>query len=39
MEVSAALKAAIISALVVLLSGPFVIPELRKLKFGQSIRE
>lgn len=39
MEVSAALKAAIVSALVVLLSGPFVIPELRKLKFGQSIRE
>nr|MBO6295154.1 hypothetical protein [Schwartzia sp. (in: firmicutes)] len=39
MEVSAALKAAIVSALVVLISGPFVIPELRKLKFGQSIRE
>ncbi len=39
MEVSSALKAAILSALVVLLTGPFVIPELRKLKFGQSIRE
>ena len=39
MDFSAALKAAIISALVVLISGPFVIPELRKLKFGQSIRE
>ena len=39
MEFSAALKAAIVSALVVLISGPFVIPELRKLKFGQSIRE
>jgi phospho-N-acetylmuramoyl-pentapeptide-transferase len=39
MDFSAALKAAIISALVVLFSGPFVIPELRKLKFGQSIRE
>ena len=39
MEVSAALKAAIVSSLVVLISGPFVIPELRKLKFGQSIRE
>lgn len=33
------LCAAAVSALVVLLSGPFVIPELRKLKFGQSIRE
>ncbi|MBP5200535.1 MAG: phospho-N-acetylmuramoyl-pentapeptide-transferase [Schwartzia sp.] len=39
MEVSAALKAAIVSSLAVLISGPFVIPELRKLKFGQSIRE
>ena len=39
MEVSSALKAAVVSALVVLLTGPFVIPELRKLKFGQSIRE
>ncbi len=39
MDVSAALKAAIVSALVVLVTGPFVIPELRKLKFGQSIRE
>ena len=39
MDFSAALKAAIVSALVVLISGPFVIPELRKLKFGQSIRE
>ena len=39
MEVSFALKAAIVSALVVLISGPFVIPELHKLKFGQSIRE
>ena len=39
MEVSAVFKAAVISALVVLVSGPFVIPELRKLKFGQSIRE
>ncbi|MBR1885047.1 MAG: phospho-N-acetylmuramoyl-pentapeptide-transferase [Schwartzia sp.] len=39
MEISVALKAAIVSALVVLVSGPFVIPELRKLKFGQSIRD
>ena len=39
MDFSAAIKAAAVSALVVLLSGPFVIPELRKLKFGQSIRE
>ncbi len=39
MDYSSALKAAAVSALVVLLTGPFVIPELRKLKFGQSIRE
>ena len=39
MEFSAAIKAAVVSALVVLLTGPFVIPELRKLKFGQSIRD
>lgn len=39
MDYSAAIKAAAVSALVVLLTGPFVIPELRKLKFGQSIRE
>ena len=38
MDVSAALKAAVVSALIVLLSGPFVIPALRRLKFGQSIR-
>ena len=39
MEVSSAMKAAVVSALVVLLTGPFVIPELHRLKFGQSIRE
>ncbi len=31
--------AVIIAALVVLITGPFLIPELHKLKFGQSIRE
>lgn len=31
--------AAVIAALVVLAVGPFLIPELHKLKFGQSIRE
>ena len=31
--------AAAIAAFLVLLTGPFVIPELHKLKFGQSIRE
>ena len=31
--------AAAIAAFLVLLAGPFVIPELHKLKFGQSIRE
>ena len=38
MDFSAAWKAAVVSALVVLLSGPVVIPALRRLKFGQSIR-
>ena len=38
MDFSAVLKAAAVSALVVLLSGPIVIPALRRLKFGQSIR-
>lgn len=33
------LVAAAVAAGFVLLTGPFVIPELRKLKFGQSIRE
>lgn len=31
--------AALFAALVVLVTGPFLIPELHKLKFGQSIRE
>lgn len=31
--------AAIAAALIVLVMGPFLIPELHKLKFGQSIRE
>ena len=31
--------AAVAAALVVLAVGPFLIPELHKLKFGQSIRE
>ena len=33
------LIAAVVAAAVVLLVGPFLIPELHKLKFGQSIRE
>lgn len=31
--------AVVVAALVVLITGPFLIPELHKLKFGQSIRE
>jgi len=31
--------AALIAAGIVLITGPFFIPELKKLKFGQSIRE
>ena len=31
--------AAVVAALVVLVTGPFLIPQLHKLKFGQSIRE
>ena len=31
--------AALLAAAFVLAAGPFVIPELHKLKFGQSIRE
>ena len=31
--------AAALAAVLVLAAGPFVIPELHKLKFGQSIRE
>ena len=31
--------AAVAAALVVLAVGPFLMPELHKLKFGQSIRE
>lgn len=33
------LWAALVAALIVLVTGPFLIPELHKLKFGQSIRE
>ena len=36
---SSMLIAAVVAAGLVLLSGPFFIPELHKLKFGQSIRE
>ncbi|MGL6015602.1 MAG: phospho-N-acetylmuramoyl-pentapeptide-transferase, partial [Selenomonadaceae bacterium] len=33
------LYAALLAAAVVLLSGPWLIPQLHRLKFGQSIRE
>lgn len=39
MDFASLIMSAVISALCVLISGPFLIPELHKLKFGQSIRE
>jgi len=39
MSVQTMFLAAVVAAAVVLISGPFFIPELHKLKFGQSIRE
>ena len=39
MELGTLLQAAAFSLIIVLILGPFVIPELHKLKFGQSIRD
>ena len=39
MELSTLLQAAAFSLVIVLIMGPFVIPELHKLQFGQSIRD
>ena len=39
MELSTLLQAAAFSLVIVLIMGPFVIPKLHKLKFGQSIRD
>ncbi|MCI7476823.1 MAG: phospho-N-acetylmuramoyl-pentapeptide-transferase, partial [Selenomonadales bacterium] len=39
MPYTSLILAAVIAAAVVLISGPFLIPKLHQLKFGQSIRE